>query len=287
MERAIVEMFEKYMCVSDDDYKNALKEIIQEVVLLGLWRGKFFEHAAFYGETALRILYRLDRYSEDLDFSLLAPNPHFDLQSYHNAVKTELAAFGFDVEIKKKNKTEGDMIQSAFLKGNTKELLIKIGVPDAVQKRCQSNEFVKIKFEIDIDPPGDFKTEVVSLLQPISFWVRTYAKADLFAGKLHALLCRQWGNRIKGRDWYDFLWYVKNEVGVNLKHLEKRMQQSSHFPADSSLTLVILKKMIYEKIEDLDLDLAKMDVHPYIKNTNILDGWTKETFKTAVDRIKG
>ena len=286
MERAIFEMFEKYNCVSDDDYKNALKEIVQEVVLLGLWRGKFFEHAAFYGGTALRILYRLDRYSEDLDFSLLTANPNFDLHSYHSAVKNELSSFGFDVEIMKKNKIENDIIQSAFLKGNTKELLLKIGVPNAVQKRCHSNEVIKVKFEIDIDPPGNFRTEVVSMLQPIPFWVRTYVKPDLFSGKLHALLCRQWGNRIKGRDWYDFLWYIKNEITVNLKHLEKRMQQSAHFPSDKSLTIEILKKMINEKIEGLDLELAKKDVRPYIKNKSILDGWTKDAFKTAVDRLE-
>ncbi len=285
MDRAIIQMFEKYSCVTDEDYKNALKEIIQETVLLGLWRGKFFEHATFYGGTALRILYTLDRYSEDLDFSLLQPNPNFDLQKYHSAIQAELTSFGFEVEISKKNKTENDIIQSAFLKGNTKEHLIKIGVPEAVQQRCHSDERVKVKLEIDIDPPGEFHTEVLNLLQPIPFWVRTYKKADLFSGKLHALLCRNWGNRIKGRDWYDFLWYVKNGIVPNLMHLEKRMQQSGHFPVDKSLTIETLKEMIVAKIDHLDVEFAKSDVRPYIKNINLLDGWTKGVFKTAADRL--
>lgn len=116
MDQVILSMLEEYRCTSDIDYENALKEIMQEIALLGLWRAKFFEHAAFYGGTTLRVLYRLNRFSEDLDFSLLKPNNEFKLNQYLNAIQSELTAFGFDTEIVMKDKNVDANIQSAFLK---------------------------------------------------------------------------------------------------------------------------------------------------------------------------
>lgn len=285
MDRVIFSMLEKYNCKSDEDYKNSLKEIIQEVVLFGLWRAKFFEHAAFYGGTALRILYGLDRFSEDLDFSLLQPNLGFKLSIYHEAIKRELSSFGFNVSVEQKKKTGDSVIQSAFLKAGTREHLIEIGVPNDISRRCHLNENLKVKFEIDIDPPLGFETETEHLLEPLPFWVKTYSKPDLFAGKLHALLCRAWGNRIKGRDWYDFIWYIRQRIPVNLPHLDLRMQQSGHRSLSYPLDKDALHELLTNKITGLDIEKAKLDMLPYIRDPRHIDGWSKPLFLKAAEQI--
>src|ERR1700722_16229880 len=156
MDEVISAMLAKYACQTYQDYQNALKEIIQEIALLGLWRSKFFEKAAFYGGTALRILYGLDRFSEDLDFSLLMKAPNFEMKTYHQAVTRELQSLGFDVIVEEKKKTIKSAVQSAFIKANTKEHFLRIGLSAEDQKRMHSNKVLKVKFEVDTDPPLKF-----------------------------------------------------------------------------------------------------------------------------------
>ena len=208
MNDSVQSMLEKYKPRSEQDYTNALKEIIQEIALLGLWRSKFYEHAAFYGGSALRILYQLNRFSEDLDFSLLKPDPEFTLAPYNQSICDELNAFGFTVEVKTKEKQVNTSIESAFIKANTKTQLMMIHAPQSLIQQTHGMHQLKIKMEVDTDPPAGFQTEVKTLLQPIPFSVKTYTLPDLFAGKIHALLCRPWKIRVKGRDWYDFIWYI-------------------------------------------------------------------------------
>ena len=200
MNPAISSMLEKYNCQTRQDYENALKEIVQEIALLGLWRAKFFEHAAFYGGTSLRILYGIDRFSEDIDFSLLEPQKDFALKPYLDAVEKELGAMDFNVEIAERMKNIETAIDSAFIKAGTKEHLLKIDVPEEISERIHRNEQIKIKLEVDTDPPGGFETEAKTLLQPIAFSVRSYKQPDLFAGKIHAVLARGWqGGRERRR----------------------------------------------------------------------------------------
>ena len=187
MNQAIRSMLDRYRPVTAKDYENALKEIIQEVALLGLWRSKFFEHAAFYGGTALRILYGLDRFSEDLDFSLLKSDSCFDLAPHLISVQTELNGMGLNSQVLKKEKTMSTSIQSAFIKTGTKEHLIKINVSESIEKRIQKSSLLQVKLEIDVDPPSEFQIETKTLLLPIPFSVNTYKIPDLFAGKLHAI----------------------------------------------------------------------------------------------------
>jgi len=285
MNEAITQMLERYKCVTSVDYQNALKEIIQELALFGLWRSKFFEHAAFYGGTALRILYRLNRFSEDLDFSLLKPNADFKLQNYEEGVRKELEAFGFSLQVEVKKKNTQTMVQSAFLKGNTLEHLLKVGMPSRLNKQFHPSEMVKIKFEIDTDPPPRFQTESVPIFLPVPYSVRTYKMPDLFSGKLSALLFRKWQKRVKGRDWYDFLWYVGRETPVNLDHFQARMEQIGKGTSGEILTLKELQDLIHDKIDHVDLELAKQDVIPFISDPTHLDGWSKDFFHTAVDRL--
>src|SRR3989338_775093 len=204
MEHIILQMLDEYECESTGDYENALKEIIQEIALLWLWRSKFFEHALFYGGTSLRILYQLPRFSEDLDFSLLKPNNKFNLLPYYQAIQKELEAFGFQAEVEKKEKID-PTIESAFIKAGTKNHLIKIQAPKEIIARIQSNQVLKIKVEVDTNPPGDHEIEVKDLFRPIPFQVKTMPLPDLFAGKIHAVLARKWGKRVKGRDFFDYL----------------------------------------------------------------------------------
>src|SRR5688572_27849459 len=173
MHDAIRTMLEKYKCHSGQDYINALKEIFQEIALLGLWRAKFFEKAAFYGVTALRILYGLDRFSEDLDFSLLTKDLSFSLSEYLSAIQVELQGMGFDVTIEAKNKEQDSAIKSAFIKAGTKKNLLKIKIPFEINNVIHRDELLKIKLEVDINPPGLFKTEAKILLIPIPFSVNT------------------------------------------------------------------------------------------------------------------
>ncbi len=221
---AIGKMLEKYDLSTADKTYEALREILQEIVLLGLYRAGFFNHAVFYGGTALRILYGLDRFSEDLDFSLLEADEAFDLGVYEKSIVETLQSFGFEVDIQLKNQ-EG-IIKSAFLKGNTAQHLLNIKAPDDVIARYGQGRRVKIKFEVDTQPPLNFQSEKKMQLLPAPFMIHSMTLPSLFAGKIHAILCRNWSSRPKGRDWYDLVWYIANGYKVDLTHLSARLKQS-------------------------------------------------------------
>lgn len=282
----IQSMLEKYQCKTQADYERAIQETIQEIALLGLWRAKFFEHAAFYGGTALRILYGLNRFSEDLDFSLLEPNEKFDLSSYNTAIKTELDSFGFFTEVETKEKSNiHSKIQSAFIKANTRQQFLNIHVDHQLIRHIHKDKTIKIKMEIDIDPPPHFHTETKLLLEPIAFGVNTYTLPCLFAGKLHALLCRAWKNRIKGRDWYDFAWYVGKKITPDLRHLQERLTQSGNWPADKKLENNDLKELLLQRISNIDFSQAKEDVLPFIDDPMSVAVWSQDFFKEIVEKL--
>lgn len=285
MHNAVETMLQKYQCKTESDYINALKEIFQEIALLGLWRAKFFEHAAFYGGTALRILYGLDRFSEDMDFSLLLSDKKFNLKKYNEAIAIELKAFGFDVEVVSKVKSKETAIESAFIKANTIKQLLTIEVPEKITTYIHNMNTIKIKMEVDTDPPGDFTTDAKQLLMPIPFSVLTFSQQDLFAGKMHALLCRAWATRIKGRDWYDFVWYVSRQVPLNLKHLEARLRQSGHWQHMKKLDENSLKDLINDKIEQVDFNAAKDDVLVFLRDKAAVEVWSKAFFRDLIDKI--
>ncbi|MFO1256841.1 MAG: nucleotidyl transferase AbiEii/AbiGii toxin family protein [Gammaproteobacteria bacterium] len=285
MHDIIFTMLEKYKCESFQDYTNALKEIIQEIALLGLWRSKFFDKAAFYGGTSLRILYGLDRFSEDLDFSLMHRNDAFDLDPFNRAVQKELEAFGFQMEVEPiiKKKTQ---IVSAFIKGGTQVQLLNINAPHAYTKFIPKGQLLQMKMEVDTDPPPDFRTETKILLQPIPFSVTHYALEDSFAGKMHALLCRKWEKRVKGRDWYDFVWFIARQVPLHIKHLEARLIQSGHWPAGKLLTEHDLQEKLQEKIKALNIVQAKQDVERFLRSVAATALWSTEFFNDLAQRIK-
>ncbi len=274
----VLTMLERYQCRNNDERRQALKEIVQEIALVALDRAGFFTRAAFYGGTALRIFHGLDRYSEDLDFSLLQPDPAFALGAYLKPVKDELGAYGLEMEIEQKQKIIQTSGQSAFIKGGTLINLVKItsikppvpGVPD--------NELLKIKLEVDTDPPAGAGYEVKYGLSPIPYSVRLYDRPSLFAGKIHALLCRNWKQRVKGRDFYDYLWYLSRNTPVNLAHLESRLVQSGYWPAGSMLDQPALLRLLDERFSTVDWAQAKADILPFIKNPRALELWSGNFF---------
>ena len=286
MHDAIRSMLNRYDCQTQDDYVNALREILQELALLGLWRAKFFERAAFYGGTALRVLYGLDRYSEDLDFSLLKPDASFTLGSFGEALLREIRSFGFEVDFQSAEKATPTRIESAFVKANTYRQLLVIDTGDELLRGLHPGKLLKVKLEVDTDPPGGFETESRYLLQPIPFGLRVYRLPDLFAGKLHAVLCRKWKSRIKGRDWYDLVWYAARHPRVNLGHLETRMRQSGDYSDEEPLTRTRLLEVLRQRVQHLDVAEIREEVAPFVQDRRSLEVWSQDFFLHVIDKIE-
>jgi len=286
MNEAVRQILATYEIRSLGDSLRALREVMQEIALLGLWRSKFFEKAAFYGGTALRVLYGLDRFSEDLDFSLLEKNEGFDLADYSEALKRELASFGFAVEIESRIKHPGTAIQSAFLKADTRTQMITVEFERDLIQQVPRNQVLKIKLEIDTDPPSGFSTEIRYLLRPVPFAVRTFSLPDLFAGKMHAVLCREWKSRAKGRDWYDLVWFAAHRPELHLSHLDQRMRQTGHWAGPSPLTDTDFRGLLARRIGRVDIDQIRREVEPFVKDPASLALWSKEFFLDVASRIK-
>jgi predicted nucleotidyltransferase component of viral defense system len=286
MQTIINQMVSNYDIKNLEDKKNALKEVVQEVALSGLARAGFFKDAAFYGGTALRIFYGLDRFSEDLDFSLLTPNPEFDLKKYFSFIENEANSLGLNFKVEEKVKKDDSNIKSAFLKGGTKEHIISFYENDTELKNINPKEVIKIKFEIDVCPPEHAEFENKFRLLPYPYQVKLYNMPSLFSGKIHAVLCRAWQKRIKGRDLYDYIFYLSQNAKVNLKHLKARLVQTGNFETNDDLTIDKLKEMLIEKFSIIDYQQAKEDVLPFIKDKSKLDIWNKEFFIDITKNLK-
>jgi hypothetical protein len=280
----IKDWLESYNPKNKEEALNALREIMQEIALAGLTRAGFFKKAAFYGGTALRIFYGLDRFSEDLDFSLLETNPEFTLEKYQDAIVTEFAALGMQVSVVEKQKTFENNINSAFLKSETiwRELTLEGIIP---QNGIDKVANVKIKIEVDREPPLGFTTEEKLLIKPFSFYVKCFALPDLFAGKMHALLFRKWKTNVKGRDWYDMEWYIKKGIPLDLNHFLLRAQDSGDW-ATATISEEEFRKLLSDKINIVNFDYVKADAGRFIPDTSVLDIWSTKYFHDLVERLK-
>lgn len=269
------QMLAKYSITTQDDKLNAYHEIMQEIILSALQRAGFFNHAAFYGGTCLRIFHKLPRFSEDMDFSLLDENKSFTLEPYFDAIIKEFKALGRDVSINRKIKKNFSQVESAFLKDSTEVYNVEF----------KTERTVKIKIEVDTTPPLEFKTENKLLLFPYSFMTRCFTLPNLYAGKMHAMLFRNWKHRVKGRDWYDFEWYVKNSTKLNFNHLKIRSLQKG-YSQEIDFTKKIFKQLLQEKIAQTKIDLVKNDVKPFLKDTSGLEIWSSDYFLQLVEMIE-
>lgn len=284
MNPAVENMLEKYSCNNRMEYERAIKEIIQEIALVGLWRSKFFEKAAFYGGTSLRILYHLNRFSEDMDFTLLEPDPEFSLDRYNDAIARELISYGFTVEVDKKSKSWNTPIRSAFIKANTLGEMIKIGIPSQLTQGLHPDTMLKIKLEVDTDPAPVYKTETRILEQPIAVGIRSVILRDIYAGKMHAMLFREWRGRVKGRDWYDWLWLTQKKIPFDVNRFAIHMRKAGKLEADG-ITIEKFQQLVRDKIESVDLESAKADIYPYVSDRDYIDSWSKELFNHTLDRM--
>ena len=279
MNNMISEMLNKYDAGGLTDKKNAVKEIMQEIVLCGLSRAGFFKKAAFYGGTALRIFYGLDRFSEDLDFSLIKTDETFELSDYFPVLKSEVASYGLNVEITEKQKTRESAIRSAFLKGNTKEHMLMFYASDPAASGIAGNETIKIKFEVDTCPPAGATFEHKYRLLPAPYEVTLYDMPSLFAGKAHAVICRAWKSRVKGRDLYDYVFYLSRGAALNTVHLKARLAQSGAWDERCAFTLEDAKRLLCERFDAIDYAQAKEDVRPFIRDTASIELWSADFFK--------
>lgn len=284
MNTIIEQMLKNYDDQPPMDKKNVVKEIMQEMVLCGLSRAGFFKKAAFYDGTALRVFYGLDRFSEDLDFSLKAKDESFDLTTYFPILKKEIAAFGLQVNVEEKVKNVDSPIQSAFLKGNTrKHLLLFYG--NQALPGIHPGEKIRIKFEVDTNPPEYACFEHRYRLLPSPYEVALYDAPSLFAGKIHAVLCRGWQNRVKGRDLYDYVFFLSRNVPVNIAHLQARLQQSDYLKLGEDFSLTDIKQHLSNRFEAIDYKQAKDDVIPFIRNTDSLHVWNAHFFKQITEQL--
>lgn len=265
-------MLSAYPQDTQQQKRNAIFEVNQQVILAGLYNGGFFDEAAFYGGTCLRIFHGLKRFSEDMDFSLLAPSDNFDFTKYFQPIKDMFEMVGRKVEITKKDKRSFGKVESAFLKDNT----------DVYDISFQTERSIKIKIEVDTNPPLKFNTEQNLLLLPQSFMTRCFTLPDLFAGKMHALVFRSWKNRVKGRDWYDFEWYVKHNVPLDFNHLAERIRQFNGMEVSREQFNGIFR----DKLATTDIKQVKADVLPFVQNASELGIWSNDYFIKLSEMIK-
>jgi predicted nucleotidyltransferase component of viral defense system len=265
-------MLYAYGATTEQERRNAIFEVNQQVILAGLYNGGFFDVAAFYGGTCLRIFHGFQRFSEDMDFSLLTPDDKFDFTKYFQPIIDEFAIVGREVEIKKKDKKSFGKVESTFLKDNT----------DVYDVSFQPDKSIKIKIEVDTQPPLNFRTEQKLLLQPHSFMTRCFTLPDLFAGKMHALVYRGWKNRVKGRDWYDFEWYVRHNVPLDFAHLAERVRQFNNEEIGREAFMAQLK----DRLASANINQVKSDVLPFVRNPKELDIWSNDYFVKLADMMK-
>lgn len=276
MNSIIKEMLSHYQIVSLDNEKMAMKEVVQEVILCALYKAGFFEIAAFYGGTSLRIFHGLDRFSEDLDFSLIKENPSFEWSPYFPFLEKEFESLGLRFRVIEKKNSKETSIRSAFAKGNLKETILEFFPADS--SSLHPDEMLTIKFKVDTLPPHGGEYEMKYRLLPSYYGARLFKLPFLFAGKIGAILTRKYSSRVKGRDLYDYLFYLSKGVKVNLPYVSELLNRSGLIKKEE-LSLDGLKKLLFDRFEAIDYSQAKADVAPFMHESSKLDIWDADFFK--------
>ena len=282
----IEEIIKMYNPKTLDDNKLILREIIQSIVLVGLSRTDFFKKASFYGGTALRIFYDLNRYSEDLDFTLNKVDENFSIEPFVESIKNVAGSYGLELEISVKKKQISSPVESAFAKINTYQTFINLKINSEQEKLLHKDELIKVKFEIDCEPALGFTTESKWIDMPEFAPIMVLDEASLFAGKIHAILCRNYKNTVKGRDYYDFLFYVKRGASPNLKYLKNKLVNTGKIKEEDVFDIEILKEMLINRFEQVDFEQVKKDTERFIINREDLSYYCKELFVQMAKKIK-
>lgn len=270
----------QYDILSKQGELNAIKEIIQEIALAGLSRSDFFKYAAFQGGTCLRILYGLNRFSEDLDFILLEPNPNFVWDTFLNQITLEFEVYGLHLEIKDRSKTE-DIIKKVFIKEDSFGQILTLSYPRSIS----DTQKIQIKLEIDTNPPlgSNFESQFLDFPYPYSITLQDLP--SLFAGKCHALLCRTY---VKGRDWFDFVWYVSQKTSLNYNLLENALYQTGPWQGkEFKVTKEWVMQNLKEKVDAINWEQAKNDVMRFLKprDSEGLKLWSKDFFNNYINKL--
>jgi len=271
---------EEYQCKTSLEEENALKEITQEIVLMALSRAGFFRFAEFHGGTALRILYGLPRFSEDLDFALLKVNSNFAWAHYFTVIKDELKIYGYDIEWRDRSNANQN-VKKAFLKDDSIGAILSFDYPNILHLKK-----IKVKLEIDVNPPKMATSEIKYLDFPLAFSVRVQTLPSSFAGKIHALLCREY---VKGRDWYDFVWYVSQHSQVNYILLQNALQQTGMWQGKNiAVNKQWLLNELENKIKSLNWREVAKDVNRFLKpqEQRSLEVWSLDFFISRLAKLK-
>lgn len=262
---------------------NLVKEGLQEIILCSLSKSGFFEQALFHGGTCLRILHGLDRFSEDLDFSLLERNYEFELDPYLDQVVRSMREIGLEATASSRRPKDGKMVYSAKIKLNFHDVLQAAGFDERIVKHSHSKELIVVKVDVDLDPPEYSREIIMEKTSPLEYSVRTEPLPVLFAGKTAAVLCRHWGNRVKGRDMYDFRWYIEHDIPIDIKGLESNMGKKCN-PTET-ISRDDLVRMLTDKFENLDWQSAEEDVMGFIDRPQLRE-WGPEPFLKLANRIQ-
>lgn len=279
--RLIQERLNSYGCQSELEEEHAIREITQEVVLAALSRSDFFQYGVFQGGTCLRIFYGLNRFSEDLDFILQEPNRAFTLQPYFPSIREELRAYGYETDTTDRVKTE-IAVQKAFLKDDSIGHVLQfhhVGKKGPFRK-------IRIKLEVDTNPPAGGETEIRYLDFPFVSSITVQTKPSLFAGKVHALLCRDY---IKGRDWYDFLWYTSQRIPIHYPFLASALfQQGPWKNQDIQVNLDWCKGELEKVIRSLDWKATAEDVRRFVRTAEqpSLQWWNRDLFLKQLEKLR-
>ncbi|MEI6790260.1 MAG: nucleotidyl transferase AbiEii/AbiGii toxin family protein [Myxococcaceae bacterium] len=276
----IQQRLNQYKAQAPLDEENALKEITQEIALSGLSRAGFFKVAAFQGGTCLRICHGLRRFSEDLDFALDTPNPSFNWQPYLKSLQTELEAYGYQLEISDRSSLKST-VKVGFLKDSSIGNLLVFHYPLKGPRKS-----LKIKLEIDTNPP-EGSSSVQSYAEfPLTVPIVAHDLPSLFAGKIHAILCRTWG---KGRDWFDFNWYVAQKTLPNFKLLDAAFQQNGPWQdRNPQITPEWLLEKLEDKIKSTEWNKQKEDIVRFVRvsDLDLLSPWGKDFFMDRLAILK-
>lgn len=279
--RMIQQRLLNYNCKTDVEEQRAIREITQEVVLAALGRGDFFKHALFQGGTCLRIFYGLNRFSEDMDFILREATPDFQLKDHIKRLIDELAAYGYNIEITDRDKADAT-VKIAFLKDDSLGKVIDLRHANQTGPMAK----IRIKFEVDTNPPSGSGHELKYLDFPFVSSVAVQDRPSLFAGKIHALLCREY---IKGRDWYDFIWHTGNRTGINYDFLTSAINQIGPWQGQSiTINKAWLLNELKRTITSMNWKQAAEDVRRFVRveEQPSLDLWSKELFLGQLDKLK-
>lgn len=287
MSSMLESMIAPYEASSLEQRKHVLREVAQEIILCGLSRAGFFGPAAFHGGTALRIFHGLDRFSEDMDFSLREPDYAFDLAPYLASAERECEAWGLHFRAEEKRKTRESAIKSAFLKTSMRECLITLFSDDGVADAIMPGELLRIRLELDTDPAPNATFERQYRLLPAPYEVCLYDASSLFAGKVHAVIARAWRSRVKGRDLYDYVFYRARKTRVNLAHLKAKLQQTGQLRDGEAFGVEDARRLLCERFRSIDYAQAKDDVLPFVSDPQVLNLWSADFFCAITDGLEG